>query len=169
MSVQSGWSRFPWGQAYWNRDALLATGWGAKAWNDGEYGNLADETISLTGIASTSSVGSLSLAGNAVIEPTGVSATGSTGSISPVIPKTVEVGGVSFQSSVNSITNVIDVITTPSGVSSTGAIGVIDPADQFVGLTSQVVTSSLGTAVAPNEDVSAVSYTHLTLPTKRIV
>ena len=46
MSVQSGWSRFTWGQANWSADTLLATGWGAKAWNDGEYGNLADETVS---------------------------------------------------------------------------------------------------------------------------
>ena len=53
MSVSSGWGRFTWGQAYWNRDALLATGWGAKAWNDGEWGNLADETVSLTGVSST--------------------------------------------------------------------------------------------------------------------
>ena len=107
MSVQSGWSRFTWGQAYWNRDALLATGWGAKAWNDGEYGNLADETISLTGVSATSNIGAVGILANALVEPTGVSATGSTGSISPVIPKTVEVGGVSFQSSVNSITNIL--------------------------------------------------------------
>ena len=59
MSVQSGWGRFTWGQAYWNRDALLATGWGAKAWNDGEWGNLADETVSLTGVSISSSLGSV--------------------------------------------------------------------------------------------------------------
>ena len=64
MSVSSGWGRFTWGQAYWNRDALLATGWGAKAWNDGEWGNLADETVSLTGIATTSSLGTVNLIGN---------------------------------------------------------------------------------------------------------
>ena len=45
MSVSSGWGRFTWGQAYWNRDAVLATGWGAKAWNDSEWGNLADEKL----------------------------------------------------------------------------------------------------------------------------
>ena len=89
MSVQSGWSRFTWGQAYWNRDALLATGWGAKAWNDGEYGNLADETISLTGVSATSNVGAVGILANALVEPTGISSTASTGSISPVIPKTV--------------------------------------------------------------------------------
>jgi hypothetical protein len=58
MSVQSGWSRFTWGQANWSADTLLATGWGAKAWNDGEYGNLADETVSLTGISFSHSLGS---------------------------------------------------------------------------------------------------------------
>ena len=33
-------------------------------------------------------------------------------------------------------------------------IGVIDPADQFMGLTGQEVSVDQGTAVAPNEDVS---------------
>ena len=56
MSVSSGWGRFTWGQAYWNRDAVLATGWGAKSWNDSEWGNLADETVSLTGVSSTTSM-----------------------------------------------------------------------------------------------------------------
>ena len=115
--------------------------------------NLADETVSLTGIATTSSLGTVNLIGNALVEPTGVSSTASTGSISPVIPKTVEVGGVSFQSSVNSITNVIQVSFAVSGLSSTAAIGVVDPADQFMGLTGQESTVSQGTAVAPNEDV----------------
>ena len=81
MSVQSGWSRFTWGQAYWNRDALLATGWGAKAWNDGEWGNLADETVSLTGVSATSNIGAVGILANALVEPTGVSSTSSTGSI----------------------------------------------------------------------------------------
>ncbi len=83
MSVQSGWSRFTWGQAYWNRDALLATGWGAKAWNDGEYGNLADETISLTGVSATSNIGAVGVLANALVEPTGISSTASTGSLLP--------------------------------------------------------------------------------------
>ena len=67
MSVSSGWGRFTWGQAYWNRDALLATGWGAKAWNDGEWGNLADETVSLTGISATSNVGAVGILANALV------------------------------------------------------------------------------------------------------
>ena len=50
----------------------------------------------------------------------------------------------------------IDIAVTPSitGLSTTAAIGVIDPTDQVVGLTSHTITSTQGTAVAPNEDVS---------------
>ena len=45
---------------------------------------------------------------------------------------------------------------TPSitGLSTTAAIGVIDPNDQTVGLSSFEITSTQGTAFAPNEDVS---------------
>ena len=31
MSVNSGWGRLTWGQAQWNEDSALATGWGAKS------------------------------------------------------------------------------------------------------------------------------------------
>ena len=124
MSVQTGWGRFTWGQAYWNRDAVLATGWGAKAWNDGEWGNLADETVSLTGVSSTFSLGSgTSITAAAVVEPSGVSFTGSVGSISPVIPKTVELAGVSFQSTVDSLTITADANVAMTGISSTFANG----------------------------------------------
>ena len=134
--VSSGWGRFTWGQAYWNRDALLATGWGAKAWNDGEWGNLADETVSLTGVSATFSIGSgTSITAAAVVEPTGVSFTGSVGSISPVIPKTVELSGVSFQSTVDSLTTTADANVAMTGIASTFANGVITPSDQVMGLT----------------------------------
>ena len=66
----SGWGRFTWGQAYWNRDALLATGWGAKARNDGEWGNLADETVSLTGVSFSASLGSVDIVSTNIIIPT---------------------------------------------------------------------------------------------------
>ena len=51
------------GQAYWNEDALLATGWGAKAWGDSGWGQLADETITLTGLSATFSIGSITATG----------------------------------------------------------------------------------------------------------
>ena len=59
MSTTSGWGRFTWGQAYWNADTTLKTGWGAQAWNDGEWGELKDQTISPTGFSITSSIWSV--------------------------------------------------------------------------------------------------------------
>ena len=41
MSVTSGWGRLTWGQANWNEDTTLKTGWGAQAWNgEGAWGEL---------------------------------------------------------------------------------------------------------------------------------
>ena len=33
MSVTSGWGRFTWGQAEWNENTTLKTGWGAQQWS----------------------------------------------------------------------------------------------------------------------------------------
>ena len=33
MSTTSGWGRFTWGQAEWNEDTTLKTGWGAQQWS----------------------------------------------------------------------------------------------------------------------------------------
>ena len=51
----------------------------------GEWGNLADETVTLTGQSISSSVGSLTLSGTASISLTGVSSTFNVGSITNVI------------------------------------------------------------------------------------
>ena len=48
MSTTSGWGRFTWGQANWNEDTTLKTGWGAQQWSgDGGWGDLSDQTIFL--------------------------------------------------------------------------------------------------------------------------
>ena len=65
---------------------------------------------------------------------------------------------MSFQSTLGTVTNVTEVSFAVSGLSSTAAIGVIDPADQFMGLTGQSTTVAQGTAVAPNEDVSPTGF-----------
>ena len=39
----------------------FTTGWGAKAWNDGEWNQLSDETVTLSGQSITSSVGDVVL------------------------------------------------------------------------------------------------------------
>ena len=57
--VSSGWGRLTWGQAGWNEATVLTQGWGAKSWGDAEWGNLSDETVTLTGLSSTTSIGTL--------------------------------------------------------------------------------------------------------------
>ena len=62
MSVTSGWGRLTWDQANWNEAVTLKTGWGAQNWSgEGGWGDLSDQTISLTGISITSSVGSVTV------------------------------------------------------------------------------------------------------------
>ena len=81
MSTTSGWGRFTWGQANWNADTTLKTGWGAQQWSgDGGWGDLSDQTVSvsLTGIQITSSIGSVDVP-DVVLTPTGLESTFSQG------------------------------------------------------------------------------------------
>ena len=47
-----------WGTNRWGTTDEFALGWGAQAWNDSEWGELNDVTFTLTGVSSTSSIGS---------------------------------------------------------------------------------------------------------------
>tara|TARA_Y100000816_G_C26067996_1_gene561408 strand:+ start:369 stop:1568 length:1200 start_codon:yes stop_codon:yes gene_type:complete len=53
------WGAGTWSANLWGISEAFTTGWGAKAWNDGEWGELSDETVFLTGQSITSSVGDL--------------------------------------------------------------------------------------------------------------
>ena len=101
MSVSSGWGRFTWGQAYWDADTTLKTGWGAQAWNGGgAWGQTSNQVISLTGLSITSAVGTVDVP-DVVFTPTGQEITSSQGEgFVPVIIET----GLSSSFSVGSIT-----------------------------------------------------------------
>jgi len=47
-----------WSSNLWGVKEAFNVGWGAQSWNDGEWGNLADVDLTLTGVSSTSSIGS---------------------------------------------------------------------------------------------------------------
>ncbi len=51
------WGALNWNANLWGTNAEFTVGWGAKAWNDGEWDQLSDETITLTGVSATLSVG----------------------------------------------------------------------------------------------------------------
>ena len=92
-----------WGTNRWGTTDAFSLGWGAKTWNQGEWGELNDITLTLTGVSSTSNVGSLTItseintgwgqdgwgvenwgqSGLTVVIPTGVQATTGIGSLDP--------------------------------------------------------------------------------------
>jgi hypothetical protein len=51
------WGAGNWSANLWGISEAFTTGWGAKAWNDGEWNQLSDETVTLSGQSITSSVG----------------------------------------------------------------------------------------------------------------
>ena len=53
------WGAGNWSANLWGISEAFTTGWGAKAWNDGEWDQLSDETVFPTGQSITSSVGDL--------------------------------------------------------------------------------------------------------------
>ena len=147
MSVTSGWGRFTWGQAEWNEDATLKTGWGAQAWSgDGGWGDLSDQTVSvsLTGIQITASIGSVDVP-DQIITPQSFEITLSQGEA--FVP--VSIDGVSFSASVGSLT-VNDVTMGLTGQEVTAVLGTPVVADMTVGMTGLDLTLSQGTAFAPN-------------------
>ena len=52
------WGAGNWSANLWGIEEAYALGWGAQAWNDGEWGQLNDTLFTLTGVSSTSSTGS---------------------------------------------------------------------------------------------------------------
>ena len=50
-----------WSTNRWGTTDEFTLGWGAQAWNDSEWGQLNNAVISLTGVSSTSSIGSVTV------------------------------------------------------------------------------------------------------------
>ena len=131
--------------------------------NVGSISFVISPTVSLTGVSSTSSLGTLGLEfGPAAIsgvsatsnvgtlglefgpaEITGVSATASVGSLEVGPISLIDLTGVAATASVGSISPA-DVVGI-SGVSATASVGSITAADIVIGLTSDQITSSIGT------------------------
>ena len=165
----------------WTANTVAATSWGVLSWGQGAWGDQNDTTISVTGVASTTAVGSVTIDaeiglgwgrgtwGNRVwggaysVIPTGVSASTAIGTAVGTTSVTVAVTGVSTTSSVGSVTTTQGVEITPTGLSLTGSIGTVDfDGDSTTGTTGVAMTSGVGTAiVAPITlvDVTGVAAT----------
>jgi len=177
---EQGWGRDTWNFEAWGISGLTveltapdamtsnvgASGWGNASWGDNGWGiftlNPAD-VMGLTGVSSTSSVGSVSHVISATFTLTGVSATLSVGSIDPTQEVvglagqavTSAVGslspadvigltGVSATSNVGSISIGSSPVVNLSGQQATVSVGSIDPLAIVQGLTGQSITSAVG-------------------------
>ena len=104
-------------------NAGTLVGWGRNGWGEEPYGDSFNKLVQLSGLtALSSSVGSLTVVPEELIDITGVSAT----------------------SSVGSLTNIIDCVVVPTGVSATSSVGEISPTEMSIGLTGQSATATVG-------------------------
>mgnify|MGYP003115859256 FL=1 len=177
---ESGWGRDTWNFESWGFSGLtieltapdaMTSDSGPNGWSNGTYGenswgmftlNPAD-VMGLTGVSSTSSVGSVShvisasfsLSGVAItssvgaidptaeiVGPTGQAITSSVGSISPA--DVIGVTGVSATFSIGSITIGSSPVTNLTGQAITTSVGALDPIAEVVGLTGVSATANVG-------------------------
>jgi len=101
----------------------MATGWGNKTWGAAEWGDLSNETVSLSGISATTSIGTSTTQANADVDVTGSQLT---------------------------FTNAGAVAGASADVSITGIQLTFSPGDEVIGIgvnvTGSQATTSIGTA-----------------------
>ena len=158
-----------------------ANTWGLLSWDEGAWGSQNNVSFAVTGVASTTAVGSVTIDaeigegwgrgtwGNRVwdgvysVIPTGVSATSAIGTAVGTTSVTVAVTGVATTSAIGSVTTTQGVEITPTGLSLTGSLGTVTfDGDAAVGVTGVAMTLGIGTAiVAPITlvDVTGVAAT----------
>ena len=183
--INTGWGQDGWGVENWGQSGqtvVIVSGvqattgigedvsWGKQTWGSattgwgGEYYLQVADVMGLTGLSSTSAVGSPTAISDLTLTPTGQSATSSVGSLSIDFSINVGLTGLSSTSSVGAITpadvmgltglettSSLGTLTTSqnptiniTGLSMTSSVGAITPAD-VIGLTGQSMTSSTGT------------------------
>jgi|TARA_E500000318_G_scaffold7899_2_gene7282 hypothetical protein len=180
---EQGWGRDTWNFETWGESSLtveltapdaIVSNLGANGWSNASYGengwgmftlNPAD-AIGLTGVSSTSGVGSVSftidtefaLSGVAItssvgsldptaeiVGPTGQAITSNVGSISPA--DVVGISGVSATFSIGSVTIASNPVVNITGQAITSSVGSIDPQGIVMGLTGVSFTANVGSPI----------------------
>tara|TARA_R110002020_G_scaffold11970_1_gene44512 strand:- start:134 stop:1213 length:1080 start_codon:yes stop_codon:yes gene_type:complete len=149
VSVGSAWGDDTWGEEQsWGQFTLnVADVIGVSGVSStsavGSVSFTISATVSVSGVASTLSVGSLTPAD--VMGLSGVSSTSAVGSISPA--DVMGLSGISSTSDVGTISIASNPVVNISGVQITSAVGAIDPSAQVVGLDGVSFTASVGSLV----------------------
>jgi len=101
---------------------LTSNSWGGLAWNNGTWGDQGHIDVSVTGISSSSSIGTLqSVTGDADVEPSGIQLVSSQGSIISGTSALANVTGQSLTSSIGE--EVIDIGVPVTGIAASTSIG----------------------------------------------
>ena len=150
----------------WTANTVAATSWGVLSWGQGAWGDQNDISVSVTGVASTTALGSITTDaeigegwgrgtwGNRVwngvysVIPTGVSATTAVGSVTPSISISVSVTGVASSTAVGSLTTTQGVSLSVTGLPTTSSIGTITAnGTGDVSATGLSLTGSVGSVI----------------------
>ena len=151
--IAIGWGQDGWGVENYGAsglvveleapDAITSVVGSGNAWNNGSWGE-------------PQGWGQFVITPADVMGLTGVSSTSAVGSVSHVISATFSLTGVSATSSVGAITAASQIVGLV-GVSSTSAVGSITPAQLSLGLTGVSTTSSVGAPVIDAIDIIDVT------------
>ena len=180
---EQGWGRDTWNFESWGESGLTVEltapdamttfvsgqGWNVQSWGENQGWGMVvlspADVMGLTGLSSTSNVGSPTIIGSAEFSLTGVSSTSSVGSLTPadvmgltgqagtsavgsILPAdVVGISGVSATSSSGSISINSSPVVVPTGQQATVSVGSIDPSAQVVGVTGVSATLAVGTLV----------------------
>lgn len=114
----------------------------------------ADTTVTVSGVAATSAVGTAAAQGAALVAPTGVSAAASVGTTTVEVANIAAPDGVGATASVGSAVVTGEATASPVGISATASVGAV-LAGVLVTATPDGVsaTASVGTAVAGGESL----------------
>jgi hypothetical protein len=108
----------------------MATGWGNKLWGSSEWGDLSDETVVVSSIVATSSIGSSTTEADANVTASSLLATSSPGQLSQDISLDLPVTGIEATSSTGQAVSGIGV--EQSGIQATSSSGSVTIDDQFL-------------------------------------
>jgi hypothetical protein len=108
----------------------MATGWGNKLWGSSEWGDLSDETVVVSSIVATSSIGSSTVEANADVTASSLLATSSPGQLSQDISLDLPVTGIEATSSLGQAVSGIGI--EQSGIEITSSSGSVTIDDQFL-------------------------------------
>ena len=140
--------------------------WGVLPWNVNTWGAQNDPTVSISGVAGTTAIGSVTVSAEinsgwgrqgwsvnawgiqGTLIADGQSATTSVGSITPA--DVMGLTGVSSTASVGAPTIIGNVTVELTGVSATTSVGSVTVADIVVGLTGRAATSAVG-SITPTD------------------